>query len=275
MSARAIVAMLVLGCSGGAGKQGAPTTRSPPRTPAAEPTLGICADGRSAGAAGAPALLEAARAALGRGCPYEAMLDAVAARDAGGGLLAELAIQEAGQDALSTRLVGIGQGTALGSDLPDEAWVKVYDPMSFDPIERLALGVRAGKVPKAVRDEGRLARLVVRFAPTPCLFVNDRVSPVEMKKLGQDMRKSAFAEFGAELLGDDATAMSRMIATSHQWACDFAAAASAFDDVARTEAKADRAASALEARLTAWEQRHFLDGLGGLRSEAPGPTRVR
>lgn len=230
-------------------------------------SAGICAKGPTPGATSAVELLVAGGDAIERGCPREAMLDAVAARgrrDLGNrGPWVRLLIEEAGRDACTVSVTGPSYLVAPSADFPDETWAHELNLEStYDDIESIAKGVRDGAIPAIARDSGRLGRFGIRTTPTmPC--VSDappnrapdgtELSPQDMRAMGVALQAEVFANAG--YVSKDPAVAARLKAFGAAWTCDLAAAARHYDEAARLDP-----VHSLEAHLRAWEARYMPGG---------------
>lgn len=249
---------------------------------AADPTLGICAPERSPSAPTGRALLAASEDALRRGCPREAVLDVLAARDAPElHALAQLVawhLDEALQDAISTSLVGPGPLRMPVSDRPDETWVKLYKPEAAEQrAADIAAGVRNGAISRAARDDGRLARLAARYtpvlpcAPTGMVYLEGQVFTSSAQKFEAMIDRHRDALASPDPIGQAASAAFEL-----RWTCDLVSAARAYDQLAELYAAAGAHAATLDARLTAWEVRNIPGGLAGLLGFSTGtPEEIK
>jgi CHAT domain-containing protein len=252
----------------------------PART--ADPTLGICAPERSPGAATGDALLAASEDALRRGCPREAVLDVIAARDAPDlhvpAPLIAWHLDEALQDAISTSLVGPGPLQMPMSERPDETWVKIYDPGSAEQrAPEIAAGVNSGAVPRAARDDGRLARLAARYtAALPCLPTGQLIDlNGQVFTAGAQTFEAMVGQHREAFASLDPIGQAASAAFELRWTCDLVSAARAYDQLADRYAAAGARDAALDARLTAWETRNIPGGVAGLLGLSAAPGEIQ
>ncbi len=265
--------VIVFAC--GAAPRSAP--KPPPSIPA-DPTLGICAEGQTPNVIGVRTLVDASRVALDRGCPREAMLDAIAARTADGGsagpnrALVALAVLEAGQDAHSQMLGSTGTMVYDESDLPGDAWL---EPASVDHIADLlnavGEGVRQGTVPVAVREAGRMFRVVSRFAPAiACPTVDAGVPHRDRTKM-----KSVFlGAWKEEFIGGDSSGMQSARAFDAAADCDLREATRLLEVVVKSQETAGDTVATIDTTLTFWETLYFPGGRVGDFGRRPISTAV-
>lgn len=248
--------------------------------PVPDSTMGICAAGGNIGTIGAQALVEAAALALHRGCPREALMNAMAARDAPDAEItkayATLLIIEARQQVFSTALVGLGQIQELslsGHTDSDEQWITAADLANIDNmISIVTAGANNGAFQSIVGDSGRLMRLIVRMTEiVPCLPTRGLRTPEEIRRAGaafvHDVLKNNIAFMLMDEIGAETT-----IAHDALWVCELDSAAKHFEEAATLLTSANRLNEALHARLSTWEARYIPGGRSGELGVASYPT---